>query len=806
MEKLIILDGGMGTMIQAAGMKPGGKPELFGMEHPDVVEKIHRAYIDAGSDVIYANTFGANSHKLLDTGFSAAQVIRANMEIAKKAAGGRARVALDVGPAGDLLEPLGPMKFDEAYEIFREMVIAGAEAGADLIVIETMTDLYEAKAAVLAAKENTDLPVWVTMSFEKSARTFIGTSVESMAVTLGALGVDAVGINCSLGPEELVPIAEKLMEWTELPVIIKPNAGLPDPRTGEYDVEAEEFAEKMKPFIEMGVSIAGGCCGTDPDFIRALRAAVSETAPRAEALNRTVRRGICSADHVVEFDGDVHPIGERINPTGKKRFQQALREHDLDYIMQKAIEQQDAGAEVLDINVGLPGINEAEMMTDVVKAVQSVVTLPLQIDSPDPAAIEAGLRAVSGRAIVNSVNGEKDKQEQILPLVAKYGAAVVGLTLNQGGLPETAEERIAIAEDILETAVSYGIPKDDVMIDCLTLTISAQQEQAMETLKAVRYVHEELGLHSVLGVSNISFGLPVRKYITSNFLIQAMHCGLDFPIINPNQKAIMDAVYSYRALSGFDADCGAYIERFAEEEAEIKRQKKSGGGGGSSGSSPKKSAGSGGDDGGKQVPPLENAIYKGLASEAENVTRELLETTEPMEIINGRIIPALDVVGDRYEKEEIFLPQLINSANAACAGLDLIKARIAEEGGESVSRGTILLATVRGDIHDIGKNIVKVVLENYGYNVIDLGRDVEVERVVDMAVKEDIRLVGLSALMTTTVPAMRETIEALRNAGHDCSVMVGGAVLTKDYADEIGADYYAKDAKESADIARRVLS
>ena len=774
MEKLIILDGAMGTMIQAAGMKPGEKPEIFGMEHPDVVERIHKEYIDAGSNVIYANTFGANSHKLQGTGFSTEQVIRANMTTAKKVAGSSARVALDIGPAGDLLEPLGSMKFDEAYEIFKEMVIAGAGAGADLIVIETMTDLYEAKAAVLAAKENADLPVWVTMSFEKNARTFIGTSVESMAVCLTALGIDAVGINCSLGPKELVPIAKTLTEWTDLPVIIKPNAGLPDPRTGEYDVQAEEFAEEMKPFVEMGVKIVGGCCGTDPGFIRALRAAVSGTVPRAGGVKRPVRRGICSADHVVEFDGDVHPIGERINPTGKKRFQQALREHDLDYIMQKAIEQQDAGAEILDINVGLPGINEAEMMTDVVKAVQSVVTLPLQIDSPDPAAIEAGLRAVNGRAIVNSVNGEKDRQEQILPLVAKYGAAVVGLTLNQGGLPETAAERIAIAEDILETAASYGIPKEDVMIDCLTLTISAQQEQAMETLKAVRYVHEELGLHNVLGVSNISFGLPVRKYITSNFLIQAMHCGLDFPIINPNQKAIMDAVYSYRALSGYDADCNAYIERFAEEEAEMKRQKKSGGGSGSAGPSSEKTAGSGGkEEEGKSVPPLENAIYRGMAGEAENITRELLETTEPMDIINGRIIPALDVVGERYEKEEIFLPQLINSANAACAGLDLIKARIAE---------------------------------NYGYNVIDLGRDVEAERVVETAVREDIRLVGLSALMTTTVPAMEETIKALRDAGHDCSVMVGGAVLTKDYADEIGADFYAKDAKESADIAKRVLS
>lgn len=776
MAELMILDGAMGTMLQAAGLQLGERPELFGMAHPEIVEEIGRRYVEAGSRILYANTFGANAHKLAGTGHSVREVILANVASARRAAGGLAKVALDVGPIGELLEPLGTLSFEEAYEIYREMVAAGEDAGVDLVVFETMTDLYEVKAAVLAAKEHSRLPIWVTMSFEASGRTFTGTRVASMAATLEGLGVDAMGINCSLGPDEIYPLILTMREWTEKPIIVKPNAGLPDPATGAYGMDAEEFGRQMKPFTEAGIHILGGCCGTNPDFIAALSAL-----PEAAEGNRPgQRRGVCSAGQMTEFGG-VRVIGERINPTGKKRFQQALREHDLNYIMEQAIEQADAGADILDINVGMPGIDEPLMMKEVVKAVQSVVTTPLQIDSSDPAAIEAGLRACNGRAIVNSVNAEPEKLHTILPLVKKYGAAVVGLTMDRNGIPQTAGERFAMAGQILEAALSYGIPREDVLIDCLTLTISAQQKQAAETLQAVRMVHEQLGLHCVLGVSNISFGLPERKHITTSFLTQAMYCGLDLPIVNPNQKEIMDTVYAYRALSGEDVDCAGYIERFVNAAKE-----------------PKTSAA-------PREMTVEDAILKGLKQETADLTAKLLEEMSELDVINQKLIPALDVVGEKYEKQQIFLPQLINAANAACAGFDLIKNRIAGRGGENVSKGKIIVATVEGDIHDIGKNIVRVVLENYGYQVIDLGRDVPVQKVVETAIAEDVRLVGLSALMTTTVDSMRRTIEALRASGHDCQIMVGGAVLTEDYALEIGADYYAKDAKASADIAKRVL-
>ena len=776
MNHLTLLDGGMGTMLQAAGLGLGERPEIFGVQHPEILERIQRSYVDAGSDIIYANTFGANAHKLEGTGHTTEELVAANVAIAKKAADGRARVALDVGPIGELMEPLGTLAFDEAYEIYAQMVRAGEQAGADLVIFETMTDLYEVKAAVLAAREQSNLPIWVTMSFEATGRTFTGTTVASMAATLEGLDVAAMGINCSLGPEEIFPLIEEMRKWTDKPRIVKPNAGLPDPATGGYDMDAAEFGRQMAKFPELGVSILGGCCGTTPDFIAALAAL-----PDANEDVRPVRkRGVCSASHMTDFGG-VRVIGERINPTGKKRFQQALRERDFNYIMERAIEQQDAGADILDINVGLPGIDEAEMMTAVVKAVQSVVSLPLQIDSSDPAAIEAGLRACSGRAIVNSVNAEQDKLDTILPIVKKYGAAVVGLTMDKSGIPQTAQARFDMAEKIMQEAMKHGIPKEDVLIDCLTLTISAQQEQAVETLKAVRMVHEKLGLHCVLGVSNISFGLPERNNITTNFLTQAMWCGLDLPIINPNLKPIMDTVVSYRALSGEDVGCEAYIERFANVEEEPK-----------SGAAPKEMN-------------IADAVLKGLKQETADLTEKLLETMSELDVINQKLIPALDLVGDKYEKQKIFLPQLINAANAACAGFDLIKLRIAKRGGESVSKGKIIMATVEGDIHDIGKNIVRVVLENYGYQVIDLGRDVPVQTVVDTAIAEDVKLVGLSALMTTTVDSMRRTIEALRASGHDCKVMVGGAVLTADYAEEIGADYYTKDAKASVDVAKEVL-
>ncbi len=790
-DGLLILDGAMGTMLQSAGMPLGARPEVFGMEHPELVEEIHRRYIEAGSRVIYANTFGANARKLRGSGHTTQEVVAANIAAAKRAAAqsdtaaegdkkqepaDRVLVALDVGPTGEMMEPLGTLSFEDAYETYREMAVAGEQAGADLIVFETMTDLYEAKAAVLAAKEHTSLPVWVTMSFEKNGRTFAGTLVSTMAVTLDGLGVDAMGINCSLGPAEIFPLIEEIKKWTNRPLIVKPNAGLPDPATGAYDMDAAEFARQMEPFFALGVSMAGGCCGTTPDFIEALaRCAVSEAGSGKE----TPRRGVCSSSQMVELDGRVHVIGERINPTGKKRFQQALREHDMNYIMERAIEQADAGAEILDINVGLPELDEPAMISEVVRAVQSVTSLPLQIDSSDPAAIEAGLRACNGRAIVNSVNAEEEKLNEILPIAKKYGAAVVGLTMDKSGIPETAEQRFALAKRIVAAAEAAGIPREDVLIDCLTLTISAQQEQAMETLRAVRMVHEQLGLHCLLGVSNISFGLPRRIGITVSFLTQALQCGLDLPILNPNQIEVMDAVSAFRALSGEDEQCEAYIERFAGRQ-EVRAAE-------------------------NNAITLEYAVRKGLKEEVRARTAEYLTTMSELDVINEQLIPALDAVGDLYEKQEIFLPQLINAANAACAGFDLIKDRIAKSGGENVSKGKIVIATVEGDIHDIGKNIVRVVLENYGYKVIDLGRDVPVQDVVDAAIREDVRLVGLSALMTTTVASMKRTIEALRASGHSCQVMVGGAVLTAEYAEAIGADFYSKDAKEAADVAKKVL-
>ena len=790
-QGIIILDGGMGTQLQLAGMPVGAHPEIFGIEHPEIVEGIQKRYVDAGSQVLYSNTFEANARKLGPTGVSVKEAVTANVQAAKRVAEKAdhpVKVAIDCGPIGELLEPLGTLPFEEAYELFKETMVAGEEAGADLIIVETVADLYEVKAAVLAAKENTSLPLWVTMTFEKNGRTFLGTSVASMAVMLDSLGVDAMGINCSLGPKEILPLIREMRKWTDKPILVKPNAGLPDPKTGEYHITAPEFAEAMEHFLGLGVACVGGCCGTDPTFIKELTATVRRFEEDAKTEARPEKkRAVCSPGRVAEY-GKINVIGERINPTGKKRLQQALAEEDMDYIMDLAIQQQEAGADILDINVGAPGIDEARLMPMVIKAVQSVVDLPIQIDATDPAVVEAGLRAVNGRAIINSTDGSEERLSTLLPLAKKYGAAILGLTMDEQGLPETAEDRIRVAEKILARAEEIGIPKEDVIMDCLTLTISAQQSQAKETLKAVRYVSEEMGLHCALGVSNISFGLPAKYHVTEAFLVQALGCGLDFPIIDPNSKVMMDAVAAVRALSGEDESSAAYIARFAPEEAAKKQ-----------GTAPKTETKKEDED------PLKLAVTRGLSKEAEAATRELLETMAPMDVINEKIIPILDEVGKQYEAEIIFLPQLINSASAACAGLDLIKARLAEQGGEGLNRGKIILATVKGDIHDIGKNIVKVVLENYGYQIIDLGKDVPAETVVQKAIDEDVYLVGLSALMTTTVSAMADTIKALKASGHDCKIMVGGAVLTEEYALEIGADYYSKDAAQSADIAKKVL-
>ena len=778
-SEIILLDGGMGTMLQAAGLPIGQLPELWNVTRPEAVTAIHRRYVEAGSRVLYTNTFGANRCKAAGCGRSVRELVEGGVRCARAAAEGRdVKVALDIGPTGRLLEPLGDLGFEEACEIFREIVVSGAEAGADLIVVETMSDLNEMRAAVLAAKENSKLPVWATMTFEATGRSFLGVTVGAMALTLTGLGVDALGFNCSLGPKELLGLVRELREWTALPLILKPNAGLPDPATGEYHITPEEFAAELSQAPALGVSILGGCCGTTPEFIRAAAAALRDLRPAPRP--KKTRCGVCSATTVAETNA-VRVIGERINPTGKKRFQQALREGDIDYIVLRGVEQQDAGADILDVNVGLPGLDEPEMMRRTVRALQAAVDLPLQIDSSDPRAIEAGLRACCGKAVVNSVNGKAEVLETVLPLCKKYGAAVVGLCMDENGIPQDWRGRVAIARRILDAALAHGVAKEDVFIDCLTLTVSAQQEQAVETLRAVRAVKEELGLHTVLGVSNISFGLPARETITRSFLTQAMYAGLDLPIVNPNQSAMMDAVAAFRVLSGQDRDSEDYIRRFAAAPAEA---------------APVQNGG--------EI-SLGEAIMRGLPREAAALTAKALEEMDELETVERLLIPALDRVGERYERGEIFLPQLMKAASAACAGFDLIKTRIAKRGGSAVSKGKIVLATVRGDIHDIGKNIVRVVLENYGYTVVDLGRDVPPQTVVEAAIREDAKLVGLSALMTTTVKSMAETIEALRESGHDCRIMVGGAVLTEEYAAQIGADYYAKDAKQSADIARKVL-
>lgn len=779
MGAFTILDGAMGTMLQAAGLPLGALPEVWNITHPEIVTEIQKQYVDAGSQVIYANTFGANGHKVASSGYTVEALVSGGIQAAKNAIGNKdVQVALDIGPIGQLLEPLGTMTFDEAYDIYKEMVVAGEQAGADLVIFETMSDLMEVKAAVLAAKENTSLPVWVTMTFEATGRTFVGATVPAMALTLSGLGVDALGFNCSLGPQELLPMVEELAHWTDLPIILKPNAGLPDPATGTYNITPEEFAAAMAPAIEMGVTIFGGCCGTRPDFIAALKQMLSAQSPTPRKAPD--RHGVCSATKVAVLDGGVRVIGERINPTGKKRLQQALREGDMGYILEKGLEQQDGGADILDVNVGLPGLDEAPAMKKVVRELQSVIDLPLQIDSTDPVVLEAGLRAYNGKPIVNSVNGEQAVLDAILPLCKKYGAAVVGLCMDENGIPQDAQGRIQVAKRILEAALSYGIPREDVFLDCLTLTVSAQPEQAKETLEAVRYVSKEMGLHTVLGVSNISFGLPAREHVTVSFLTQAMAAGLDLPIVNPNQKAIMDTVTAFRVLSGEDGDASGYIARFAD--------------------APKAEAAQS-----TAEMTVETAVLRGLKEETAALTRKALETKAELDVVNEMLIPALDKVGELYETQKIFLPQLISAANAACEGFEVIKAAIAQKGQGTVSKGKIILATVQGDIHDIGKNIVKVVLENYGFTVIDLGRDVPIDTVVEAAIREDVHLVGLSALMTTTLESMKNTIAALRKSGHPCKVMVGGAVLTPEYAAEIGADFYSKDAKQSADIAKAVF-
>lgn len=776
-DGFIFLDGGMGTMLQAAGVETGHIPELLNITNPEAVADIHRQYAESGADIVYANTFGANRLKLKDSGYSVEQVVSAGIENAKKAVAGKSLVALDIGPIGQLLEPSGTLKFEEAYDIYKEIVLAGEAA--DIAVIETMTDLYEVKAALLAIKENSDKPVLVTMTFEENMRTFTGVSPECMVAVLEGLGADAIGVNCSLGPKELAPVLEKICSLTALPVIAKPNAGLPDPVTSKFSVTPEEFAQSASELAKLGIKIFGGCCGTTPAHISALVDALADSEFTQHEVIR--KSAVCSAVNCVVIDRP-RVIGERINPTGKKRFKQALVDHDISYILSQAVEQIHAGAEILDVNVGHPEIDEVEMMKETVKAIQSISDVPLQLDSTRPDVLEAGLRVYNGKPIVNSVNAEDESLESILPLVKKYGAAVAGLTLDKNGIPKTADERFKLAEKILSKAIEYGIPKEDVFIDCLTLTASAEQEGALVTLDALRRVKLELGLKTVLGVSNISFGLPERELITRTFLTMALHSGLDLPIINPNVDSIIGAVRAYRLLACYDKNSTEFISVYGGEK-----------------SAPKPITAD------KGTPELKYSVENGLKSDAVSAVRELLKTTDPMDIINGYLIPALDCAGEKFEKGTIFLPQLIMTAEAAQACFEELKSLLANKGENTVSKGKIVLATVMGDIHDIGKNIVKVLLESYGYTVIDLGRDVPPETVLKSAMEHNVKLVGLSALMTTTLGAMADTIKLLNEKYPECKTVVGGAVLTEGYAKRINADFYAKDAKQTVDIAEKIF-
>ncbi len=785
-----ILIGAMGTVLQKRGLAPGAIPDLLNLTDPALIEGVYRDYIAAGSEILYTNTFGTNARKLEKTGRSVEEVVSAAVAAARRAAEGTdALVALDIGPLGELLEPLGTMPFERAYELFREVAVAGAAAGVDLAAVETMTDLYEAKAALLAVKENTGLPVFVTMSFEEDGRTFTGCTVASMARTLTGLGADAIGLNCSLGPDKLAPLLRELCENTDLPVIAKPNAGLPDPLDGHYDMDPEAFSAALAPMAAAGVSVFGGCCGAGPEYIGPLARRLKGKTPVPHAARR--ESFVCTPVRPLPITG-VRVIGERINPTGKKRFRQALLENDLDYILDLAVAQEDAGADILDVNVGYPGVDEAEMLPRVVRALQSTVPLPLMLDSSDARALEAGLRVYNGKAVVNSVNGDAEVLERVLPLIKKYGASVVGLTLDKSGVPRTAEQRFAIAKRILDAALSHGVAREDVWIDCLTLTVSAQQEQARETLKALRMVRGELGLQTVLGVSNISFGLPNRQLVTRTFLVEALHAGLTLPILNPNQTELMDAVAAYRVLSGEDEASRAYIERFADYVP------------------PKADSGAVG-AAKKEAPPrgaaltLDDAITRGLRAEAAALARQALQSEDGLSVVDGHLIPALDKVGEGYEAGRVFLPQLLSAAQAAQAVFEVIRESAAEKGAPSVKKGTLLVATVRGDVHDIGKNIVKTVLENYGYDVVDLGRDVAPEAVAAAVREKHIRLVGLSALMTTTLGAMEETVALLKTLSDPPKTFVGGAVVTPEYAARIGADYYARDAKASVEVARVVL-
>lgn len=782
-ENFLFFDGAMGTMLQSAGLKAGELPESYNIKNPHIIYSIHKQYLEAGSDIITTNTFGANRLKLKDTSLSVEQVIYSAVNIAKKAVEYRDEkyIALSIGPIGTLLKPLGTLSFQDAYEIFQEQIIAGVKAGVDLILIETMADLYEIKAAILAAKENSNLPIFCTMTFQDGTRTFTGTDVITMVSVLEGLGVDALGVNCSTGPKEIQVIIEDILKYTQLPIIVQPNAGLPKIIENKtyYDLSPEDFSEEIKSMAKKGVTIFGGCCGTTPEYIRSMKSKLKGLKPNIHLPTRLTTA--TSASKTIVFDDEVKIIGERINPTGKKNLEVALKENNIDYILREAILQQETGSHILDINVGLPEVDEKYMMVKVISEIQSVLPTPLQIDSSKKEVIEAAARIYNGKPIINSVNGKKSSMDDIFPIVKKYGALVIALTLDEDGIPTTAEKRVEIATNIIEYAKKYEIPEENILIDPLVLTASAEQESVLETLRSIPLIKSKYNVKIVLGTSNVSFGLPNRNILNTTYLALALGFGLDAPITDSTNHALMDTIRAYKVLANQDKNCQDFLNIYGSSN-NVKYEHTS------------------------YAPMnLDEIIIKGLKEEANRKTRELLNNLSSIEIVNKFMIPALDIVGEKYDSQEIFLPQLIRSAETAKEAFEAIKDHMTREGVEKTSTGKILLATVQGDIHDIGKNIVKLILENYGFDVIDLGKDVPIQTVVDTVKNQNIKLVGLSALMTTTVKNMEDTIKALKREGLNVPVVVGGAVLTPEYANMIEADYYAKDAKDAVDIAKEIL-
>ncbi|WP_313577608.1 homocysteine S-methyltransferase family protein [Lacrimispora sp.] len=796
-KRIVFFDGGTGSLLQANGLVPGELPETWNVKHPDIITELHRDYLEAGADIIKTNTFGANGLKFYKGAeFDLEEVVTAALKNARNAVetasypAGKEKgyIALDLGPTGKLLKPLGDLAFEDAYKMFSQVVKIGEREGADLVLIETMSDSYEAKAAVLAAKENCSLPVFVTTIFDDKGKLLTGGNVESTVALLEGLGVDALGINCGLGPIQMKGILRDIMKVVSIPVIVNPNAGLPRSEGGKtvYDIDAAEFAAAMKEIAEEGACVIGGCCGTTPEHIEKTVALCKDFPVRLpDKKNRTV---ISSYAQAVVIDREPIIIGERINPTGKSKFKQALRDHNLEYILREGVAQQDNGAHVLDVNVGLPEIDEPSMMVEVIGELQSIIDLPLQIDTSNIEAMERAMRIYNGKPLINSVNGKKEVMEAIFPLVKQYGGVVVALALDEDGIPETAEGRIAVAKKIYNKAAEYGIEKKDIIIDALCMTVSSDSRGALTTLETLRRVRDELGGRTILGVSNISFGLPQREIINAAFFTMALQNGLSAAIINPNSEAMMRSYYSFRTLADLDPQCSGYIAVYSGQVATLGETVRQG-----------TSSLSGGVSGGEMS--LSESIAKGLKDRAYAAVTELLREQEPLTIINGEMIPALDRVGKGFENGTVFLPQLLMSAEAAKAAFEVIKERMAEGGVAQEKKGKIILATVKGDIHDIGKNIVKVLLENYGYDVIDLGKDVPPERIVETAIKDEVKLVGLSALMTTTVPSMEETIRQLRETAPSIKVMVGGAVLTEGYAKTIGADQYCRDAMASVNYA-----